>query len=338
MLNKTPLISVIVPVYKVEKYLRRCVDSILAQTFTDFELLLVDDGSPDNSGKICDEYAALDPRVRVFHKPNGGVSSARNLGLDNARGEWIVFVDSDDWVGEEYLSNLFGAVKGGTEIVIAYATIESFKGSVEEHYPQQSVDLNDIYKLFEQNDLEWHTSPWAKLFKRSLIDKLGLTFEENMSIGEDLIFLFKYLLGTNGKIESVNSSEYHYFNDVEGSLTKRIYTFDDEVENLRKVLNVLQGYETFLLGHAESIKRINWIKYYYRNRVINSMYKGNLKFNKRLDVLKSFVNDGFEYYPEDLINKILGFLLINRMFVAYDFVRNCKAIVNRLRNHSKGTI
>lgn len=91
-------VSIIVPVYKVEKYLPKCIDSILAQTFSDFELLLVDDGSPDNSGKICDEYAKRDSRIRVFHKPNGGVSSARNLGLDEARGEWVTFVDADDWL------------------------------------------------------------------------------------------------------------------------------------------------------------------------------------------------------------------------------------------------
>ena len=90
-----PKISVIVPVYKVEEYLHRCVDSILSQSFTDFELILVDDGSPDNCGKICDEYAQKDSRVKVFHKPNGGVSSARNYGLDNAKGEWIAFVDSE---------------------------------------------------------------------------------------------------------------------------------------------------------------------------------------------------------------------------------------------------
>ena len=93
-----PKISVIVPVYNTEKYLHRCVDSILAQTFTDFELLLVNDGSPDKSGEICDEYAQKDTRVRVFHKENGGVSSARNLGLENAQGKWITYVDGDDWI------------------------------------------------------------------------------------------------------------------------------------------------------------------------------------------------------------------------------------------------
>lgn len=91
-----PKVSVIVPVYNVEKLLQRCIDSILAQTFTDFELLLIDDGSKDKSGEICDEYAAKDSRIRVFHKQNGGVSTARNLGIDKAQGEWIYFVDSDD--------------------------------------------------------------------------------------------------------------------------------------------------------------------------------------------------------------------------------------------------
>ena len=100
-----PKISVIIPVYNAESTLRRCVDSVLAQTFTDFECLLIDDGSKDRSGAICDEYAARDSRIRAFHKENGGVSSARNLGLDNATGEWIAFVDSDDWAGEKYLES-----------------------------------------------------------------------------------------------------------------------------------------------------------------------------------------------------------------------------------------
>ena len=102
-MNVNPKISVIVPVYNTEKYLKRCIDSILAQSYSDFELLLIDDGSTDASPAICDEYATNDSRVRVFHKPNGGVSSARNLGLDNARGEWIAFVDSDDWIESEML-------------------------------------------------------------------------------------------------------------------------------------------------------------------------------------------------------------------------------------------
>lgn len=105
--NHVPKVSVIVPVYKVEKYLPECIDSILAQTFTGFELILVDDGSPDNSGKICDDYAVRDSRIRVFHKENGGVSSARNFGARFARAEYIAFLDSDDWWKPEFLEKMY---------------------------------------------------------------------------------------------------------------------------------------------------------------------------------------------------------------------------------------
>ena len=97
------LISIIVPVYNAEKTLNRCVSSILSQTFQDWELLLIDDGSTDRSGKLCDEYAAKDQRIKVFHKKNGGVSSARNIGLDHAKGQWVTFVDCDDWIVDSAL-------------------------------------------------------------------------------------------------------------------------------------------------------------------------------------------------------------------------------------------
>lgn len=109
-MNNLPEISVIVPVYKVEEYLPQCIDSILAQTFTDFELLLVDDGSPDCCGEICEEYAGKDMRIRVFHQANAGLSCARNTGLMNARGRYVTFIDSDDYVKPCYLERLYGAL------------------------------------------------------------------------------------------------------------------------------------------------------------------------------------------------------------------------------------
>lgn len=114
-----PEISVIVPVYKVEAYLPRCIDSILAQTFTDYELWLVDDGSPDNCGRICDEYAKREARIHVIHKPNGGLSSARNAALDVCAGRYIGFIDSDDWVAPDFLETLHSAlVDFGTDISV----------------------------------------------------------------------------------------------------------------------------------------------------------------------------------------------------------------------------
>ena len=140
------LISVIVPVYNSEQTLNRCIDSILGQTYRNFELLLINDGSMDRSGEICDEYAQQDSRVKVFHKENGGVSSTRNVGLDNARGEWITFCDSDDTVTAEWLQNAASICSGKELIrkelarVRATAMGGSF-GTQKEHYDLRRVKV-----------------------------------------------------------------------------------------------------------------------------------------------------------------------------------------------------
>ena len=121
-----PLLSIIVPVYKVENYLQKCIDSILAQTFTDFELILVEDGSPDGCPALCDAAAAKDARIRVLHQKNGGLSAARNAGLDVARGEWIGFVDSDDYIAPEMYETLYKAVQStGADLALCdYAAVD----------------------------------------------------------------------------------------------------------------------------------------------------------------------------------------------------------------------
>ena len=184
----TPLISVIVPVYNAESTLIRCVDSILAQTFTDFELLLIDDGSKDRSGEICDGYAAKDSRVKVFHKPNGGVSSARNLGLDNARGEWISFVDSDDDIHKDCLYELNSLEANDFKVC-------NFDGDGSkrfESYPSDSHLSGDSIKFMLDNNLVY--TPWGKLFKSSIIKALGLRFDTKLRLGEDTVFCWEYLL------------------------------------------------------------------------------------------------------------------------------------------------
>ena len=123
-----PKVSVIVPVYKVEKYIGKCIESILSQTFKDFELILVDDGSPDSSGAICDQYAQKDSRIQVIHKTNGGVSSARNVGISKSNGEWLCFVDSDDTVDKDYIEN-FGLEQYKSELFI-----QGYKKKLDKNY------------------------------------------------------------------------------------------------------------------------------------------------------------------------------------------------------------
>lgn len=156
-------ISVIVPVYNAEEYLRLCVDSILAQTFTDFELLLIDDGSKDNSGVICDQYAAKDSRVRVFHKENGGVSSARNLGLENAKGDWIIFIDSDDWIADEMFKDIYEkAVSGNADLVYCDLLMQFDDHSEVLHIAEYDTDKTKMLNNFIKSTFGTAVGMFAK--------------------------------------------------------------------------------------------------------------------------------------------------------------------------------
>ena len=187
-----PKISVIIPVYNAEVYLHRCVDSVLSQSFKDFELLLVDDGSVDSSADICDEYANGDERVRVFHKKNGGVSSARNLGLDNARGEWVVFVDADDWIVDNGFNVDYNILK--EDLILFPYYIYEIKDAIS-YIPTECYvsETSDDLKVFFCRYLHegFLRTVWSKFFKRELID--SLRFDESIPIGEDHLFLLNYL-------------------------------------------------------------------------------------------------------------------------------------------------
>ena len=208
-MKKKPIISVIIPVYNTEKYLHRCIDSVLAQTYKDFELLLIDDGSKDSSGTICDEYAAQDARVRVFHKENGGVSSARNVGLNHAQGEWVTFVDSDDYIEENFLKSFEGNLDA--DLVVGRMIKKRSQGNLLSnipsgyHHPSKIVLEGNLTQLAFQ-------SPWGKLFRGSLIK--NLRFDEGMIIGEDHYFILKYVCVAKSIriLEIGNAKEYfsHY--------------------------------------------------------------------------------------------------------------------------------
>lgn len=164
-------ISVIVPVYKVESYLRKCVDSVLGQTFKDFELILVDDGSPDNCGKICDEYAAADCRVKVIHQKNGGLSAARNAGIDSvmtqSKSEYITFIDSDDWVSDTYLERLYEGVCLGAEISVVGVARAFDENTIVRMRPERKwrVLSPEEYWLIPDESKE---AAWTKLYAKEL--------------------------------------------------------------------------------------------------------------------------------------------------------------------------
>lgn len=207
------MISIIVPIYNAEQYLHRCIDSILAQSYTDFELLLIDDGSKDSSGAICDEYASRDTRVHVFHKENGGVSSARNLGLYNAKGEWITFIDSDDWVKSEFLEKLIDS--GDADLIVGGSIRTSGR---KEQLLDIRYDKNTIPDFLNQYlDNLLLLAPWGKLLRRTIITENHIRFDEHTRFGEDTLFVYQYL-GCCDSIVAVSYIGYNYLDETDGWL------------------------------------------------------------------------------------------------------------------------
>lgn len=222
-------VSIIVPVYNVEKVLHYCVDSILAQTFRDFELILVDDGSTDNSRELCDRYASDNNNVTAVHIENGGVSKARNTGIELAKGDYICFIDSDDYIAKDYLECLLLAQKNYLEIDniwCGFQTVTDYHGSDS----NANLALNsEEYSVFTRSEImtlheKWLSQmPWNKLFKTSIIKDNNIRFPENLSLGEDLLFNLNYIDHTNGKIVIINKPLNYYLRTENESLDNKYY-------------------------------------------------------------------------------------------------------------------
>ena len=208
-------VSIIVPVYNTETYLSCCIDSILSQSFTDFELLLVDDGSTDGSGKICDAYAEKDSRIRVFHKKNGGVSSARNMGLDNAKGEWVFFVDSDDELMPDGLKTMAGMACDGADMVMAgYETFDEEGNklyAIETRTTKRLSALEAAKEMFAPMDYRYMGYIWSRLFRHQVIQSNHLRLSEQLFFNEDRLFVTQFICAAERYVVYTTEPFYKYF-------------------------------------------------------------------------------------------------------------------------------
>ena len=287
------MISIVVPVYKVEQYLSQCIESIIGQKFTDWELLLVDDGSPDKSGTICDKYVEKDKRIHVIHKENGGVSSARNLGIKEAKGEWIIFVDADDYIGENYISGLSKPILEGYQV-------DFIHGGCTNYEKGQITSVNQEYDYYVGNDKEKLFSLFrglvvSKLFKTDILKKYNLLFDEGMKIAEDMAFTMDYL----HFVESyafVPEKNYYYRRDNDNSATHRIKwsSYQQAHYDFIHLYNSTMDYI-----HNHNISEGN-AKLRYEQRakqlfmMIRSMYHDNsFGRQKRLEELSVIKKDGY---------------------------------------------
>lgn len=320
-------ISVIVPVYQVEKYLSKCLDSILAQTFIDFEVLLINDGSYDLSGVICDKYASKDSRIRVIHKKNGGVSSARNTGIDCAEGEWICFVDSDDYVDPNYLSNLLRGVDNNTDIV--YANYDSYN-----YIPREiTLDTKSAIDFMIENSIFSMSGPVAKLYKTKLIHDYNIRFPINVHMGEDAIFNLE-VMNVAIYMSFHTCNDYH-INYHSGSLSTKYYSFKSEYKayKLWKIieLNLFLKYYNY-----DDALNMTWnirIEGQF-NRVLQCIYRHNPKYTiseqiKLLHLIDSQdIQEYNKYYnPIKWRRRLNKSLIVNKMFVSYVLLGLCDRLI-----------
>ncbi|MBQ2958906.1 MAG: glycosyltransferase [Alistipes sp.] len=288
-----PKISIIVPIYKAEKYLTRCIDSILTQTFTDFELLLIDDGSPDRSGEICDEYAQKDNRIKVFHKKNEGVSATRQFGLERANGEYVIHTDPDDWIEKVMLEDLYNkAYKENADMVFCdYYWDKAEKSKIIKQHIKSLDNKSVLAGLFGSI----HGSVWNKLIKRECCLQEEVSFPAGINLYEDLIFNILLLIKVpNLKIAYLEKAYYHYIqyentnsltrNYKESTLQTDCYirdyilelTKDCECHALSKVyLNTMITKRAFFSGFFKSSDFRRHFNI-YKNDIIKSKHTKNI--------------------------------------------------------------
>ena len=286
-------ISIIVPVYNAQNCLRKCIDSILVQNFTDWELLLIDDGSTDAGGQICEEYAMDDKRIKVFRKENGGVSTARNLGIVNACGTFIAFIDSDDFVGSSYLEELH---YHASDLTICGMQVQDERGIAlyATKFPEVKFERKHNINFAYMYEKLMLYSPYCKLFRRDIIEAQVLRFPENISWGEDGMFVADYLCCVES-IKVIEDNSYYYVkHDREERLSTRIR--EDVVEQIVAAREYCiekmretspDSYEYVKLVCAEDIKRncADFIVRLFRNRV--------LPVRKKIALLERFLSASY---------------------------------------------
>lgn len=319
-MNK-PIISIIVPIYNVEQFLHCCIDSILAQTFTDWELLLIDDGSPDRSGEICDEYAAKDSRVRVFHKENGGVSNARNLGLDNARGEWVTFVDADDIIQPGFLRGLLAPTE-------EYEALDFVQAGCCNYRNEKIVGIEQQYELYVGNDPAYLFNhfrglTFSKLFRLENVnhwsDGLPLRFDEEMRIAEDMAFTLDYILSV-GRYAFVPETGYLYRRDNEGSATKTtlMSNFNFEVHAFVHLYNSTYLFiNKYDLSEQQSSKKLRQLGNQL-HRVFESAFFVKKSFKAKVSTLKSLRESEYfsiiKYANGSFLDRTIDGLLMRKLY------------------------
>lgn len=316
------MISIIIPVYNSESYLDECIKSVLCQTYKDFELLLIDDGSTDKSLEILSSWESKDDRINLIVQENSGASSARNHGLNEAKGEWVVFIDSDDIVSPNYLLDLHEATLKDSSIDLCIDGVSVYrdgKWNEDWRFPEKICSISDAVFLFGEIKLHKYGFSVGKLYRKNIIENNNLRFDVNVCIAEDMMFMVKYIIAasqrTDSKVVFIDKCNYNYY-VRQGSLSTSSSDFDKELYSYHEFRNVItQLWEAFNITDIK-IKRIMVSPIaFYMDRCLNSIFQQPIasNWNNKLELLDR--NDYQKYKRcKTKYESVLKFLFVHRLW------------------------
>lgn len=329
-MNERPQVSIIVPVYNAEKYIGRCIESILAQSFTDYELICVDDGSTDRTGAICDEYVDVDRRIRVIHIKNHGVSFARNVGISTACGEYVLFVDADDWLEKERIKQMLPS-EDEDFVYAGYINVAEDKVLGKIQYQGYLLDIAELRRDFER---QWAKAPlyfvWCSLYKREILENHMVSFDDEISLGEDVLFNIAYLEKCKRIRISTNCGYYH--NNIHTSLVHRYVPNREEKEERE-----CKCYEHFSGCHLPRMRWYGWhvaLAYYKR---WNYKLYGREKRENKQRIASCYRN---EYFREcigyirahgTLDERIETYFMRGRLYPIYLLLMKCIVFASKTK-------
>lgn len=321
------LISVIVPVYNVEKYIKECIESIINQTYRNLEIILVDDGSKDKSGKICDEYSKIDSRIISIHQENLGVSSARNKGIEVAKGEWITFIDADDWIEENFCKIMIANLKENKQAncaICGYNRIVNGKIENNPFYNGKKVLDSNGYLINALNPQTGYGFCHMKLIKRVCVREIR--FNENITVAEDALFNIE-LSNNVKKIIYVEQRLYNYRLNIQSVVKKYDKNYDD------KYLTAMKVCKQYIYKNYENNKTIiqnyyNFVAYHVLLVAVNYCY--NPQNEEKMNSLKRICNyqefeegiDKSNYNNISLSRKVALFTLKHKLYILTSLI--CK--------------
>ena len=282
------LVSIVVPVYNVESYLNACLDSLIGQTYQKIEILLIDDGSTDRSGEICDAYGRTDPRVKVWHRKNQGVSAARNHGIREAKGKWLIFADSDDKAHTQLVELYMEYAEEETALLCDVASDGEF---LKNQYTGESVVLEetDIENFMELFRGYYINSPFNKLYLTNILRENRICFPEGNSLGEDLLFNLEYFRHVSRRYRILHIPLYYYREDREGSLStsynKKL--FETQQESFSALKQFLEEQNVWKEKNEQFYYEVYWDRLYLTARI----YRKYERFHPNERRLKEILND-----------------------------------------------